>query len=113
MAITVRPFATNISTTTSLTSIGYTTATGATAFVVSLNIANTATTNQTAYVDVTRFDGTNNHYIVRQAPVYPNSAIIPVRTNSRIAMASGYEVRVAITSTGTPVNCVMSVVEYT
>jgi hypothetical protein len=113
MAATIVAFSTSISTSTSLVSIGYTTATGVTAFAVGLNVANTATTNRTAYVDVTRFDGTNNHYIVRQAPIYPGSSISPIRTDNRFAMASGYQIRAAITSTGTPIDCTLSVVEFT
>jgi hypothetical protein len=113
MAVTIAAFSASISTSTSLTSVGYTTATNTTAFAVGLNVANVATTNRTAYVDVVRFDGTNNHYIVRQAPVYPGSSISPIRAENKFAMESGYQIRVAVTSTATPIDCTLSIVEIT
>jgi hypothetical protein len=84
-----------------------------TGFAVTLNVANTATTNQTAFVDVTRYNGTAHSYIVRQAPIYPGGALAAISKPIVQSFASGYQFYVAITSTGTPVDCNLSLVEFT
>jgi len=113
MAATIKAFATTISTSTALTAINAATATGVTGFAVTLNVANTATTNQTAYVDVTRYNGTTHYYLVRQAPVYPGSALSVISKPAVQAFSSGYQFYAAILSTGTPIDCNLSIVEIT
>jgi len=113
MAITIKSFATTVSTSTALTAVNAATATGVTGWALGLTVAVTATTNQTAYVDVTRYNGSSHYYIVRQAPVFPGSSIAAVAKENPQSFASGYQFYVAITSTGTPVDCNLSVVEIT
>jgi len=113
MASTIKAFATTISTSTALTAINAATATGVTGYAINLNIAVTATTNQTAFVDVTRYNGTTHYYLVRQAPIYPGSALSVIAKSAVQAFSSGYQFYAAITSTGTPVDCNLSIVEIT
>lgn len=109
MTTTVRPISAVISTTTFVSVASYVMATGVTGVAISINVANTATTQVTAVVDVTRHDGTTNYYIVNDLQVPPGGA---VDVGGKIALASGYSIRMLTSATSAPVDVVASVVEF-
>jgi hypothetical protein len=94
---------------TSLTPVGSYTVPGATqTTVIGLVCANTTASDITC--DVTLYDGVNETYIVKNAPVQVGSSLVAVGGAQKIVLQTGESIRVK-SSAATSVDAVMSVLE--
>ena len=94
MTVTWVPYS-SIPTTTALVAIGTATVTATSAIAWSIVATNFATTNDTPRVDFARYDGSTSYYVMRNVPIIPGGSVICPNQ----AMASGYQMRVAVTAT--------------
>lgn len=111
MAVSFVPYSSTPTVTTATAVGGYTTATGVSAVVIGLGIANTSTSTP-ATVDVIRYTGTTSYFILKGSIVPPGSALTPIGGDApKITMASGYQIQVAPYATTANLDVTMSVME--
>lgn len=89
---------------------GFTAPVGATDTIIGLSLANTI--NQPVTVDVYIFDGSNNTYMIKGAPIPVGAALIVVGGDQKIVLQPGDSVW-AVSSAATSVDVVMSMLEAT
>tara|TARA_R110001606_G_scaffold206543_1_gene354227 strand:+ start:80 stop:412 length:333 start_codon:yes stop_codon:yes gene_type:complete len=96
---------------TALTAVGsYVVGSSTQTTVIGLTISNTSAS--TVNIDVTLNDGTNDTYIVKDAPVPVGSALVPIGGNQKIVMVTGDSIKVN-SSAASSVDAVLSVLEIT
>jgi hypothetical protein len=96
---------------TSLTAIGgYTVAADTTAVIVGLTVCNTS--GATVAVDITVNDGTNEHYVVKAAPISAGGALVPIGGEQKIILAEGDSVKIKSDSASS-LDAVLSIMEIT
>ena len=96
---------------TSLTAVGSYTVGGSTeTTVIGLTIANTTTV--AIEVDATLNDGTNDCYIVKNAPVPAGGALVAVGGDQKVVMMPGDSIKVK-SDTATSADVIMSILEIT
>ena len=96
---------------TALTAIGSYTVGGSTeTTVIGLTIANTTTV--AIEVDATLNDGTNDCYIVKNAPVPAGGALVAVGGDQKVEMEPGDSIKVK-SDTATSADVIMSILEIT
>ena len=96
---------------TSLTAIGSYTVGGSTeTTVIGLTIANTTTV--AIEVDATLNDGTNDFYIVKNAPVPAGGSLVAVGGDQKVVMMPGDSIKVK-SDTATSADVIMSILEIT
>lgn len=94
---------------TSLTAIGgYTVGAGVETTVIGLTIANTTTAQIT--VDVTLNDGTNDTYIVDEAPIPVGSSLVVIGGDQKVVLEPTHSIKVK-SSAATSCDVVMSILE--
>ena len=94
---------------TGLTSVGsYTVGSGNTAVVLGLTVCNVS--GATISVDVTLNDGTNDHYIVKGAPVSAGGALVPIGGEQKIILQSTHSIKVKSDS-ATSLDAILSIME--
>ena len=96
---------------TSLTAIESYTVGGSTeTTVIGLTISNTTTS--VIEVDATLNDGTNDFYIVKNAPVPAGGALVAVGGDQKVVMMPGDSIKVK-SNTATSADVIMSILEIT
>jgi len=96
---------------TSLTAVGsYTVSSGTQVTVIGVTVANT--TSSSVQVDVTHYDGSNDTYIVQDAPVPVGSSLVVVGGDQKLVLEPNDQVRVN-SNASSSVDVVMSVLEIT
>lgn len=96
---------------TGLTSIGaYTVAASTEVTVIGLVVANT--TSSQVLVDATLNDGTNENYLVYEAPVPAGGSLVIVGGDQKLVMETGDSVKVK-SDTASSVDAIMSILEVT
>ena len=96
---------------TALTAIGSYTVGGSTeTTVIGLTIANTTTV--AIEVDATLNNGTNDFYIVKNAPVPAGGSLVAVGGDQKVVMEAGDSIKVKSDS-GTSCDVIMSILEIT
>jgi len=96
---------------TALTAVGsYTVGSSTQTTVIGLTVSNTSAS--TVNIDVTLNDGTNDNYIVKDAPVPVGGALVPVGGNQKIVMITGDSIKVN-SSAASSVDAVLSILEIT
>ena len=96
---------------TALTAVGsYTVGSSTQTTVIGLTVSNTSAS--TVNIDVTLNDGTNDNYIVKDAPVPVGRALVPVGGNQKIVMITGDSIKVN-SSAASSVDAVLSILEIT
>ena len=78
--------------------------------VIGLTVSNTS--GSTVNIDVTLNDGTNDTYVVKDAPVPAGGALVPVGGNQKIVMITGDSIKVN-SSAASSVDAVLSILEIT
>ena len=79
--------------------------------IVALSLANSATTNVVAYVDVALYDGSTAYTLLQKAPLYPGGALI-AEGFQKHSLPTGGGVYVTSYST-TGVTAALTVIEVT
>jgi|APCry1669190327_1035288.scaffolds.fasta_scaffold164411_2 hypothetical protein len=87
---------------------GYSPGANANAVVIGLSISNTTGTSINANVAI--FDGTNNYYLVYNAPISSGGSLVPIGVDQKLVLQQGYQVKVQ-TSAVSAADAVMSVME--
>jgi hypothetical protein len=96
---------------TALTSIGtYTVAASTEVTVIGLVVANT--TSSQVLVDATLNDGTNENYLVKEAPVPAGGSIVIVGGDQKVVLETGDSVKIK-SDTASSVDAIMSILEVT
>ena len=96
---------------TALTAVGsYTVGSSTQTTVIGLTVSNTSAS--TVNIDVTLNDGTNDTYVVKDAPVPAGGALVPVGGNQKIVMITGDSIKVN-SSAASSVDAVLSILEIT
>jgi len=96
---------------TSLTAIeSYTVAGSTETTVIGLTIANTSASQ--ILVDATLNDGSNDFYIVKEAPVPVGSSLVVIGGDQKVVLMPGDSVKVK-SSAGTSADAIMSILEIT
>ena len=94
---------------TSLTAVGsYTVGSGNTAVVLGLTLCNTS--GATIAVDVTVNNGSNDHYIVKSAPVSAGGALVPIGGEQKIILQATHSIKVKSDS-DTSLDAILSIME--
>jgi len=95
----------------SLTAIGgYTVGADTTAVIVGLTVCNTS--GATVAVDITLYNGANEHYIVKAAPISAGGALVPIGGEQKIILAEGDSVKIKSDSASS-IDAVLSIMEIT
>jgi hypothetical protein len=96
---------------TSLTAVGsYTVAASTDVTVIGLTVANT--TASQVLVDATLNDGSNDTYIVKNAPVPAGSSLVIIGGDQKVVLTTNDSIKVK-SDTATSVDAVMSILEIT
>jgi hypothetical protein len=96
---------------TGLTSIAnYTVAASTEVTVIGLVVANTTTSQ--VLVDATLNDGTNENYLVKEAPVPAGGSIVIVGGDQKVVLETGDSVKIK-SDTASSVDAIMSILEVT
>ena len=94
---------------TGLTAVGsYTVGSGNTAIVLGLTVCNVS--GSTINVDVTVYNGANDHYIVKTAPVSAGGALVPIGGDQKIVLQAGHSIRVQ-SDAATSLDAILSIME--
>ena len=94
---------------TSLTAVGsYTVGGSKTAIVLGLTVCNTS--GATVAVDVTLNDGSNDHYIVKGAPISAGGALVPIGGEQKIVLSPNDSIKVKSDS-ATSIDAILSIME--
>ena len=95
----------------SLTAVGsYTVAASTDVTVIGLTVANT--TASQVLVDATLNDGSNDTYIVKNAPVPAGSSLVIIGGDQKVVLTTNDSIKVK-SDTATSVDAVMSILEIT
>ena len=96
---------------TSLTAVGsYTVAASTDVTVIGLTVANT--TASQVLVDATLNDGSNDTYIVKNAPVPAGSSLVIIGGDQKVVLTTNDSIKVK-SDTASSVDAVMSILEIT
>lgn len=96
---------------TSLTAVGsYTVAASTQVTVIGLVVSNT--TASQVLIDATVNDGTNDTYLIKQAPVPSGGAIVIIGGDQKVVLETNDSIQVK-SDTATSVDAVMSILEIT
>jgi len=96
---------------TALTSINaYTVAASTEVTVIGLVVANT--TSSQVLVDATLNDGSNENYLVKEAPVPAGGSIVIVGGDQKVVLETGDSVKIK-SDTASSVDAIMSILEVT
>jgi hypothetical protein len=96
---------------TSLTAVGsYTVAASTDVTVIGLTVANT--TASEVLVDATLNDGSNDTYIVKNAPVPAGSSLVIIGGDQKVVLTTNDSIKVK-SDTASSVDAVMSILEIT
>ena len=96
---------------TSLTAVGsYTVGASTDVTVIGLTVANT--TASQVLVDATLNDGSNDTYIVKNAPVPAGSSLVIIGGDQKVVLTTNDSIKVK-SDTATSVDAVMSILEIT
>jgi hypothetical protein len=96
---------------TSATQIGsYSVGADTTTIVVGLTVCNTS--GATVAVDITVNDGSNDHYIVKAAPISAGGAIVPIGGEQKIVLNTNDSVKIKSDSASS-VDAILSIMEIT
>lgn len=102
-------FKASIVTSTTLATVGsYTVPASTRGQIVALTLSNTASTNITAFCDVSLFDGTTAYPIVVKAPLYPGGSLAVESLAKHVLPTSG---AVYVAGYATNVCAILSLVE--
>lgn len=96
---------------TSLTAVGsYTVGASTEVTVIGLDLSNT--TASQILVDVTLNDGTNDTYIIKQAPIPSGGSLVVVGGDQKVVLETNDSIKVK-SDTASSVDAVMSILEIT
>ena len=96
---------------TALTAVGgYTVGSSTQTTVIGLTVANTSAA--TINIDVTLNDGSNDTYVVKDAPVPVGGALVPIGGNQKVVLITGDSIKVN-SSAASSVDAVLSILEIT
>ena len=96
---------------TALTAVGsYTVGASTEVTVIGLDLANT--TASQILVDVTLNDGTNDTYLIKQAPIPSGGSLVVVGGDQKVVLETNDSIKVK-SDTATSVDAVMSILEIT
>ena len=96
---------------TTLTAVGsYTVGASTEVTVIGLDLANT--TASQILVDVTLNDGTNDTYLIKQAPIPSGGSLVVVGGDQKVVLETNDSIKVK-SDTATSVDAVMSILEIT
>ena len=96
---------------TALTAVGsYTVGASTEVTVIGLDLANT--TASQILVDVTLNDGTNDTYLIKEAPIPSGGSLVVVSGDQKVVLETNDSIKVK-SDTATSVDAVMSILEIT
>lgn len=96
---------------TSLTSVGtYTVPSSTQVTVIGLDIANT--TSSQVLVDATINDGSNDTYLIKEAPIPSGGSLVVIGGDQKVVLETSDSIKVK-SDTATSVDVVMSILEIT
>lgn len=96
---------------TSLTQVGsYTVASGTQVTVIGVTVANTSSGSIQA--DVTHYDGSNDTYVVKSAPIPVGSSLVVVGGEQKVVLEPGDSIRVS-SNASSSCDVVVSLLEIT
>jgi len=96
---------------TSLTQVGsYTVSSGTQVTVIGVTVANT--TSSSIQADVTHYDGSNDTYVVKSAPIPVGSSLVVVGGEQKVVLEPGDSIRVA-SNASSSCDVVVSLLEIT
>lgn len=96
---------------TTITPIGaYTVGAATQVTLIGLTVANTTT--QTIDIDITLYDGVNDTYIVKDAPVPVGGALVAIGGDQKVVLQTGDSIRV-VSNIAASADAILSLLEIT